>query len=383
MDDVPNIDRIKKTDGHGAADNVGKTGHRVEAVDSEKTHELEPLFVSIVVPVLNEGRFLGTVLRSLLDQEYPVDRFEILVVDGGSTDETLSIAGRVSQAYSNVKVFPNPARLSSAGRNLGARAARGDVVMFVDGHCEIPDRFLLSNLSDLFRRTGADVLCRPQPLQTAELTATQQAIALARASWLGHNPGSHIFAAGEEGFVDPESSGAAYTRRVFETIGFFDESFDACEDVDFNLRARDSGFRAFTSPSLTIRYRPRESLASLFRQMMRYGSGRARLFGKHPRRGLPGAILLGVPPLLVVTLAVFSFFSYSARILLLGLVLGYVVVVAAVSTALSVKRGVGFLPAVGSAFMAIHAGLLAGFWKKVFEGSCRGPLTVSREGGWR
>ena len=326
-----------------------------------------PLFVSVVIPVLNEGRSLETVVGALLGQEYPADMFEVLVVDGGSTDETLSIATRLSQAHPNVRVLPNAARLSSAGRNAGARAARGDVVMFVDGHCEVPDRFLLRGLSDLARSTGADVLCRPQPLQTAGLSATQRAIALARASRLGHNPGSHIFKESEEGFVDPESSGAAYTRRVFDKIGFFDESFDACEDVDFNLRARRAGLKAFTSPRLTIRYKPRESLASLFEQMARYGSGRARLFVKHPRRGWAGAVLLGATPLVLLALAVCGAFSRSAWSLLLGLVLVYVAALAAASVALSVGRGIGLMPRVFAAFGAIHAGLVAGFWKKLLE----------------
>ena len=337
-----------------------------------------PLFVSVVIPVLNEGASLEGVVRALLGQEYPADMFEVILVDGGSTDETLSIAFELGRSRSNVKLFPNPARLSSAGRNAGARAARGDVVMFVDGHCEVPDRFLLSSLSELVRTTGADVFCRPQPLQAAGLSATQRAIALARASRLGHNPGSHIFAQNEEGFVDPESSGAAYTRRVFDTIGFFDESFDACEDVDFNLRAREAGLKAFTSPRLTIRYKPRDSLAALFRQMARYGSGRARLLAKHPGRGLAGALLLGLPPLVLAALAVCSVVYRGAGYALLGIVLGYAVVTAAASAALSAGRGMGLLPRVFTAFLAIHLGLAAGFWKKLFEGRRAGRSGVGR-----
>ena len=95
-----------------------------------------PLFVSVVIPVLNEGASLEAVVRALLGQEYPADMFEVIVVDGGSTDETLSVASGLVRSHSNVQLSLNPARLSSAGRNAGARAARGDVVMFVDGHCD-------------------------------------------------------------------------------------------------------------------------------------------------------------------------------------------------------------------------------------------------------
>lgn len=339
-----------------------------------------PLFVSVVIPVLNEAASLESVVRELLDQEYPADMFEVLVVDGGSTDDTVSIASDLSRSHSNLRVLPNPGRLSSAGRNVGAREARGDVVMFVDGHCEIPDRLLLKSLSELVRRTGADVFCRPQPLETAGLSSTQRAIALARTSRLGHNPGSHIFAENEEGYVDPESSGAAYTRRVFDTIGFFDETFDACEDVDFNLRAREAGLKAFTSPRLTVRYRPRESIGGLYRQMLRYGSGRARLFAKHPRRGLVGALLLGAPPLVVAALAVGSAFSPGAGYTLLGLALAYVFATAAASAVLSAGKGIGLAPRVFAAFLATHSGLVAGFWKRLFEGLPTGGSGADGQG---
>ena len=342
-----------------------------------------PLFVSVVIPVLNEGRSLETVVEALLAQDYPTDLFEILIVDGGSTDETPSIAARFSRAHPNVRVLPNAARLSSAGRNAGARAAKGDAVMFVDGHCEVPDRFLLRALSELVRTTGADVMCRPQPLQTAGLSATQQAVALARTSRLGHNPGSHIFRENEEGLVDPESSGAAYTKRVFDTIGFFDESFDACEDVDFNLRAREAGFKAFTSPRLTIRYKPRDSMASLFAQMARYGSGRARLFVKHPRRGMAGAVLLGVPPLVLAALAVSGPFSPSAWSLLLGLALVYAVAVAATSLVLSARTRIALMPRVSAAFLSIHAGLVVGFWRKLLQRPRAARTSVPAGGGGR
>ncbi len=341
------------------------TGKRKTAVDSPH------LFISVVVPVLEEAEFLESVLQELTGQSYPAQMFEVLVVDGGSTDDTISVARGFSGVHSNVHILDNPARLSSAGRNVGARAAKGDVVLFVDGHCEIPDPRLLENLNRVFQDTRADVACRPQPLETAGMTAVQTAIAAARACPIGHNPWSHIFATEKEGFVDPESSGAAYRRAVFERIGYFDESFDACEDVDFNLRAGGAGLRAFTSPSLTVRYRPRDDMASLFHQMLRYGAGRARLFLKHRGGALAGPLLLGIPGVLVALLAVLSGFSETARFALLSVALAYVAVVAAASVSVSWKRGAALVPLVFLALVVTHAGLAAGFWKGLLAGRTR------------
>ncbi|WP_272913357.1 glycosyltransferase family 2 protein [Desulfohalovibrio reitneri] len=118
-------------------------------------------------------------------------------------------------------------------------------------------------------------------------------MAEARASRLGHGGGSLIYS-GYEGYASPVSNGAAYSRRALDRVGLVDESFDACEDVEFNHRVERAGLRTYTSPALTVRYYPRESFSSLLRQMVRYGEGRCRLWRKHPS-SLSATTL--VPPL--------------------------------------------------------------------------------------
>src|SRR5947207_3179263 len=83
---------------------------------------------------------------------------------------------------------------------------------------------------EAFQRSRADCLGRPQPLRVEGATRFQLAVALARESWLGHNPDSANFA-NRERFVTPDNVAVAYRREVFDRVGLFDESFDACEDV--------------------------------------------------------------------------------------------------------------------------------------------------------
>jgi glycosyltransferase involved in cell wall biosynthesis len=239
--------------------------------------------ISVILPVRNEVRSLGRLLDQLLQQNYPAEMFEILVADGRSTDGTRGLVEqKASSATVPLRVIDNAGIRSGPGRNAGVTAATGDIILFVDGHCEIPSTELLRDTAKLLDETGADCLCRPQPLIAFSPKGVGRIIADARASTLGHGRDSLIYDMSHSGFVHPASSGATYRRPVFERVGMYDESFDACEDVEFNTRVAAAGYKAYTDPRLSVYYEPRNSFRGLFRQMMRYGIGRVRLARKHP-----------------------------------------------------------------------------------------------------
>jgi polysaccharide deacetylase family protein (PEP-CTERM system associated) len=244
-------------------------------------------FLSVVVPVRNEARHLAGTLRQLLTQTYDAERFEILVADGRSTDATGDVVRTLQANHANLYLLDNPQLLSSAGRNRAIEAARGDIIVIIDGHCDLANANYLNDLVDAFARSGADCIGRPQPLDVSGGTLLQRTIAAARASRLGHNPGSHIYSTRER-FVAPHSVAVAYRREVFAAVGLFDEAFDACEDVEFNHRVAQAGFTCFFTPQARVYYHPRATLGRLFWQMVRYGRGRIRLMRKHREmRSLP------------------------------------------------------------------------------------------------
>jgi succinoglycan biosynthesis protein ExoA len=317
-------------------------------------------FISVIVPVRNEAAFIRNTLEQLLHQDYDADRFEILVADGRSTDATQALVEDYAARYANVRLLDNPRRWSSAGRNLGVRAARGDLVVIVDGHCELDRVHYFQELADAFRRSGAECVGRPQPLDVSGATTLQRAVAAARSCWLGHHPDSYIYAS-EEQFVPPHSVAVAYRWRVFTDVGLFDESFDACEDVEFNHRVARAGLRCFFTPRVAARYVPRSSLGGLFRQMVRYGRGRVRLCRKHPdtfsaRSFAPALFVLGLMagPLLAWLSPVLAALYGGALVL-------YAAVVLLVSLTLAARAGrAALLPWLPLVFAAIHTGAGAG-----------------------
>ncbi len=322
------------------------------------------MFVSIVIPVRNEQDFIGCTLRALLQQEYPQEAFEILVVDGASTDETARIVQRYSRRDSRIRLLNNPKRWSSAARNIGALAARGDVIVIVDAHCQFENHLYLRHLVDAFERSGADCIGRPQPLDVTDGSLLQQAITVARSSWLGHHPDSYIYS-NQERFVPAISVGAAYRQSVFDELGYFDESFDACEDVEFNHRLDKSGLKCLLTPHIRLRYYPRSSLQGLIRQMSRYGRGRVRLFQKHHdtyslKCFLPAIFLLF---LIVGGLAGICWRPWAP--MYLGVVLLYAILVLGCSLVLAIRnRNAILLPLLPCVFAAIHFG--AG-WGSLYE----------------
>jgi succinoglycan biosynthesis protein ExoA len=329
-------------------------------------------FISVIVPVRNEQRFIGSVLEQLLTQDYCAERMEVLVADGRSTDATREVVLAAAAEYPNLYLLDNPQQLSSAGRNVAVRAARGDIVVLIDGHCELRNPRYLRDLADTFERSGADAVGRPQPLDVSAATTMQRAVAAARSSRLGHNPDSFIYSS-FEGFVKPQSVAVAYRRSVFNRVGFFDESFDACEDVEFNHRLHQAGLRCYFTPQVRVSYHPRATLSGLFRQMTRYGRGRVRLLRKHPTTVslgcfLPALFVLGVllGPLAAAMSSVFALL-YAGT---LGL---YALALASTSLSIALKaRDLRLLPWLPLAFLAIHFGAGGGILSEAMYGLAAG-----------
>jgi polysaccharide deacetylase family protein (PEP-CTERM system associated) len=319
-------------------------------------------FISVVIPVRNEEQHLGAVIEGLLSQAYPKNRYEILVADGNSTDGTARLVESLGRSSAvRIRLLPNPRQLSSAGRNVGMRASAGEIVVFIDGHCHISSNTFLADTAELFRTTGADCLCRPQPLTAPGGTWLQKVVADVRASAIGHGPDSTIYGENREGFIDPTSSGASYLRTTFERIGEYDERLDACEDVDFNYRVHRAGLRSFISPRLTVQYQARGTFLGLWKQMVRYGKGRFRFVSLHPEAFSVGQ---AIPPLFVLWLvfggiaALESKFFGKVFFWTAGL---YAVAVIASSAWLGIKFGWRHMLTAPAVYGIIHAGLGYGF----------------------
>lgn len=108
--------------------------------------------ISVVIPVYNEEKRISDTLEALSNgTQIPL---EIIVVDGGSSDHTVSI---IKKYYPDVILLRNPDRTAAAGRNIGIKKAKGDIVAFTDGDC-IVDKDWLKNIKIHFEENEIDGL---------------------------------------------------------------------------------------------------------------------------------------------------------------------------------------------------------------------------------
>lgn len=233
-------------------------------------------FVSVVVPVRNEARHLRDCLAALLDQDYPAERREILVVDGRSTDGTREIVSALAPAHPHLALLDNPAGLIPHGLNVGICAARGSIVVRVNGHAVV-DRGYVSACVRALEATGADNV--GGLMRWKGIGFWGEVIALALASPFARPSPFYRSAAACE--VDTVCLGA-FRRDTLKQVGLFDESLPWNEDFELNYRIRRAGGRIHYTPEIQATYYTRGSLPALARQFWNYGRGKGLVVKRNP-----------------------------------------------------------------------------------------------------
>jgi succinoglycan biosynthesis protein ExoA len=327
-----------------------------EARPQTMTNGTQPL-VSVLVPMRNEERYIEACLCSLAAQDYPHDRFEVLVIDGASTDRSRDLAQQFTFADDfHVRILDNPARKTAPGLNIGLTAARGEVIIRVDGHAEVAPDFLSQSVAAL-RDTDADAV--GGPIESVAQGLIGEAIALAMSSPFG--VGNAAFRYSREPQYTDTVAFAAYRRDVFDRIGGFAEDIDFGEDDEFNYRLGDFGGKIYLTPSIRSLYHTRSSLPALFRQYRAYGRAKVQVLRRHPAQA---RLRQFVPASFVGVLGGLSLASPVLRPLrrALPLVIGlYAIAAVAASVRIASQRGWRYAPVLPLAFACLHLSYGLGF----------------------
>ncbi len=321
-------------------------------------------FVTVIMPIRNEGSFLEASLGSVLQQDYSENAMEVIVADGLSTDGTRAIVRRLASRDRRLKMIDNPERIVPTGLNRALRVARGEVIVRVDGHTVV-ERDYVSQCVAALRRTEADNV--GGPMRAEGHGRFGAAVAAATGSPFGVGSARFHYSDREE-WVDTVYLGA-WARSVFERIGVFDETMIRDQDDEFNYRLLDRGGRILLSPRIRSRYVVRSTPASLWRQYFQYGYWKVRVMLKHPRQARPRQL---APPVFVLALllsVVVLAAGEGQRRLGLIVPLAYVATNAAASVAVARRVGWKQLAWTALAYAILHLSYGLGFLAGMVPGA--------------
>jgi succinoglycan biosynthesis protein ExoA len=231
--------------------------------------------VSVIMPVLNEEKYLEAALTRILNQSYD-GPIEIVLAVGPSKDQTEVIAADLAARDSRITVVANPSGRTPSALNAAISAAKFEILLRVDGHAELPDGYI-ANAVQLLHETGADNV--GGVMAAVGITTFERAVAVAMRSPLGVGS-ARFHTGGSAGPTDTVYLGV-FRRSALERVGGYDERFTRAQDWEMNLRLRRSGGLIWFSPDLEVIYRPRGSVRALARQYRDYGRWRRVVMRHH------------------------------------------------------------------------------------------------------
>ena len=240
--------------------------------------------VSVIIPCYNEERFIGKALEQLSHQFEP-DRYEIIVIDGMSDDNTRGVIEdfRRRRPDLSVSLIENPARNIPTSLNLGIAAAKGNIIARMDAHA-VPSNGYIRRCVEVLQSGTAGAVGMPCLVRPGADTLIARGIAAAVSHPFGIGDAKYRLGSGgpPQEAVDTVAF-ACFRKSTWSELGGYNESLHTNEDYDFNYRVRRSGRPVILDRGGHCDYFARTTLKALATQYMRYGGWKAEMVRLHPR----------------------------------------------------------------------------------------------------
>jgi glycosyltransferase involved in cell wall biosynthesis len=254
--------------------------------------------ISVIIPTKNSHNRIEACLKSLANQSFP--DYEIIIVDGHSSDDTTKIASKYS-----TRVFFEDGGTRASACNVGISYAKGEIVAFTDDDCVVPETWL-EQIARNFENREVQVLGGPS-LTPPGSTRLEKALGatytqVVQLTALGNKSGKNV-----------AGCNSAYRKNAIIEVGGFNERLITAEETDLHFRIYRQGGKIFYDPDLVVFHYRRASFRSFFKQFYRYGVGKGRMLREHPNT-------IGVFD--VIAFLPFIFLPLSFLILILNPVLG-------------------------------------------------------------
>ncbi len=231
-------------------------------------------FYSIIVPAYNRRDEIKELVQSFQQLDFPGDRFELIIVDDGSTDGTpdwvQSFQKRVDY---RLRLVRQANRGPGAARNKGMEVAEGDFFIFLDSDVTVPPQWLTA-VDRALRQQQGEAFGGPDAHRD-DFPALLKAINYAMTSFLTTG-GIRGHARKTMGKYYPRSFNMGVARHVYEKIGGFCNIRHG-QDIEYSHRIIQSGARVIHIPDAYVFHKRRTNLKQFFRQVFNFGVARVRL----------------------------------------------------------------------------------------------------------
>lgn len=226
--------------------------------------------LSVICPIFNEEKYIAQFLDSLLQQDYPQNKLEILLVDGMSKDKTRDIVAGYTARYPFIRLIDNPNKIVPYAMNRGIEVAEGNIIMRLDAHASYqPDYF--SVLVNGLKRLHADnvgTVCK-----TDVLNKTPKTLAIREVLGNKFGVGNSTFRTGIDHEQEVETVPfGCWPKEVFEKYGKYDVRLVRNQDIELNKRILRGGGKIYILPDTYCTYLARETWKAMAKN--NYGNGK-------------------------------------------------------------------------------------------------------------
>lgn len=232
-------------------------------------HKKDLSFVSIIIPCRNEEKFIGKCLDSIIANDYPKEKIEVLIIDGMSEDKSRKVAESYLQRCHFIKILDNPQKITPCAFNLGIKNATGEIIMIMGSHSIYREDYI-SNCVRYLNDYDADNVGGVIITLPRENSFIGKATTIALSSKFGVGGSAFRTGSKEPKWVDTVFGGC-YKREVFERVGLFNENLISTQDMEFNLRLKRSGGKTLLVPEIVSHYYARSDLGSFCKNNFRNG----------------------------------------------------------------------------------------------------------------
>lgn len=238
-------------------------------------------FVSALIVTRNEQKYIRRALLSLINQTYPSNKYEIIIVDGESTDDTSVITEELIKEYKTdsfeMRLLKNPKRILASGWNIGIKDAKGVYVVRIDAHAEASEDFIEKSVRTM--ENVRDAVCVGGRLITKAMDGDNDVVSKVLSSPFG--VGNSSFRVSDTAGYSDTAVYGLYKKSIFDELGYFDERYIRNQDIELHSRIRSVGGKFYFNPEISCVYYSRNSVRKMVKQGFENGRWNMVLLKNH------------------------------------------------------------------------------------------------------